>query len=123
MEIRPILSAMWRNRTGSVLVALQIALTLAIVVNCMFMTKQRVDFVNRPSGMDIDNIVVADSVGFGNDYEHDRTIDEDLRLLGELPGVVAISTTTSIPMSGSGSANGFAGSPDEGAVRELLFRQ
>ena len=118
MEIRPILSAMWRNRTGSVLVAMQIALTLAIVVNCMFMTKQRVDFVNRPSGMDIDNIVVADSVGFGNDYEHDRTIDEDLRLLAGLPGVVAVSTTTSIPMSGSGSANGFAGSPDEDAPRQ-----
>ncbi len=118
MELRPILSAMWRNRTGSVLVAMQIALTLAIVVNCMFMTKQRVDFVNRPSGMDIENIVVADSVGFGSDYEHDRTIDEDLRLLSELPGVVAVSTTTSIPMSGSGSGNGYAGSPDEDAPRQ-----
>ena len=51
MEIRPILSAMWRNRTGSVLVALQIALTLAIVVNCMFLAKNRIDFMSRPSGI------------------------------------------------------------------------
>ena len=117
MELRPILSAMWRNRTGSVLVAMQIALTLAIVVNCMFMTKERVDFVNRPSGMDIENIVVADSVGFGSDYEHDRTIDEDLRLLRKLPGVIAVSPTRSIPMSGSGSSNGYAGSRDDDAPR------
>ena len=46
MELRPILSAMWRNRTGSVLIALQIALTLAIVVNCMFLAKNRIDFIN-----------------------------------------------------------------------------
>ena len=33
MEIRPILSALLRNRAGAILVALQIAITLAIVVN------------------------------------------------------------------------------------------
>ena len=88
MEIRPILSAMWRNRTGSVLVAVQIALTLAIVVNCMFLAKNRIDFMSRPSGMDVDNIIYAQSIGFGMDYDHDATIDADLALLRELPGVI-----------------------------------
>ena len=36
MEIRPILSALMRNRAGAVLVALQIAITLAIVVNAIY---------------------------------------------------------------------------------------
>ena len=44
MEIRPILSAMWRNRTGSILIALQIALTLTIVVNSMFLAAERTKF-------------------------------------------------------------------------------
>ena len=117
MEIRPILSAMWRNRTGSVLIALQIALTLAIVVNCMFLAKNRIDFINRPSGMDVDNIIYAQSIGFGMDYEHDATIDADLRLLRDLPGVIAVSSTNQLPLSGSGNSNGFTAEFDEDAPR------
>ncbi|MDJ0940173.1 MAG: ABC transporter permease [Woeseiaceae bacterium] len=118
MEIRPILSAMWRNRTGSVLVAVQIALTLAIVVNCMFMAKSRIEFIARPSGMDIENIITAQSLGFGSDYRHDETIDADLRALRALPGVIAVTPASGIPMSGSGSATGYKTSMDEDAPRE-----
>ncbi|MEM8817740.1 MAG: FtsX-like permease family protein [Pseudomonadota bacterium] len=117
MEFRPILSAMLRNKTGSILVALQIALTLAIVVNCMFMAKQKIDHINRPSGMDVGNIISVSSVGFGNDYNHDRTIEDDLRLLSDMPGIVSVSTSSGVPMSGSGSANGFAGSTEDDAPR------
>jgi putative ABC transport system permease protein len=108
---------MWRNRTGSVLIALQIALTLAIVVNCMFLAKNRIDFINRPSGMDVDNIIYAQSIGFGMDYEHDATIDADLRLLRDLPGVIAVSSTNQLPLSGSGNSNGFTAEFDEDAPR------
>ena len=118
MEIRPILSAMWRNRTGSVLIALQVALTLAIVVNCMFMAKTRIEFIARDSGMDIENIITAQSIGFGNDYRHDSTIEADLRLLRALPGVLAATSTSQLPMSGSGSATGYSASLDEDAPRE-----
>lgn len=118
MEIRPILSAMSRNKTGSVLVALQIAFTLAIVVNCMFMAKGRIDFIGRPSGMDVDNILTAQSIGFGGNYEHDATIEADLRLLRALPGVVAVTPISAVPMGGSGSASGFKASMDEDAPRE-----
>ncbi len=115
MEIRPILSAMWRNRTGSVLVALQIALTLAIVVNCLFLAKMRIDHISRPNGMDMDNIIYAQSIGFGPNYDHDQTIDEDLRLLRALPGVRSASSSSSLPLSGSGSSSGFAASLDDDA--------
>ena len=43
MELRPILSAMLRNKTGAVLVGLQIALTLAVVANAVFIIMQRVE--------------------------------------------------------------------------------
>ena len=32
-NIRPIASALWRNRTGAMLVALQVAIGLAVLVN------------------------------------------------------------------------------------------
>lgn len=118
MEIRPILSAMWRSRTGSVLVALQIALTLAIVVNSLFLAKTRLDMINRPSGIDIENIIEASSIGFGNAYEHDATIENDLRLLRALPGVTAASSASHVPMSNSGNGSGFRASADEDATSE-----
>ncbi|MEL7537813.1 MAG: FtsX-like permease family protein [Pseudomonadota bacterium] len=118
MEIRPILSAMWRNRTGSVLIALQIALTLAIVVNSMFLAVERSQFIGRPSGIDEKNIVTIASNGFGADYNHDATLEEDLRLLRALPGVVAATVSGHTPLSGSGSASGFRASMDEDAPNQ-----
>ncbi|MEM9172521.1 MAG: FtsX-like permease family protein [Pseudomonadota bacterium] len=115
MEIRPILSAMWRNRTGSVLVAIQIALTLAIVVNSMFLAVERTQFIGRDSGIDENNIFVLVSVGFGTSYDHDATINEDLQTLRGLPGVIGATAGSHIPMSGSGSGTGFRASMAEDA--------
>ena len=50
MEFRPILSAMLRNKTGAILVGLQIALTLAVVANAVFIIMQRVEKIGRPPG-------------------------------------------------------------------------
>ena len=72
MEIRPIFSAMMRNRTGSVLVALQIAITLAIVVNSVFIIGERIKKMNRPTGMDVDNIISIYSRGIGEDFNKHR---------------------------------------------------
>ena len=43
MGIRPMLSALMRNKTGPLLVALQIAVTLAIVLNAVFIVSQRIE--------------------------------------------------------------------------------
>ncbi|MEM6485662.1 MAG: FtsX-like permease family protein [Pseudomonadota bacterium] len=115
MEIRPILSAMVRNRTGSTLVAVQIGITLAIVVNCTFMAVKRLEFIARPSGMDIENIITVRSFGFGRDYAHDASIMKDLEILRALPGVRAVTTSLNIPMSGGGSAMGRRASLEEDA--------
>lgn len=115
MEIRPILSAMWRNRTGSVLVALQIALTLAIVVNCLFLAATRTEFIGRETGIDTDNIVTLSSLGFGSKYDHATSLSDDLELLRSIPGVVAATSSNHIPLSGSGSASGFRASMEEDA--------
>ena len=65
MELRPILSAMLRNKTGAILVGLQIALTLAVVANAVFIIMQRVEKIGRPSGIDSENLIFVQSFGFG----------------------------------------------------------
>jgi putative ABC transport system permease protein len=104
MELRPILSAMLRNKTGAILVGLQIALTLAVVANAVFIIMQRVEKIDRPPGIDSDNLIFVQSYGFGANYDHRQTIDNDLRLLRSLPGVVAASPISQIPLSGGGSS-------------------
>ena len=58
MEIRPIASSMFRNRTGPILICLQIALTLALVVNSIFIIQLQLAKIARPLGTDIDNTAI-----------------------------------------------------------------
>jgi putative ABC transport system permease protein len=78
MEFRPILSAMLRNKTGVFLVGLQIALTLAVVANAVFIIMQRLDKINTPHGIDTPNLIFVQSYGFGPNYDHRDTVRRDL---------------------------------------------
>jgi putative ABC transport system permease protein len=111
MHLRPILSAMLRNKTGAILVGLQIALALAVVANSVFIIMQRVEKIGRPSGIDSENIFFVQSYGYGPQYEHRETVRHDLDLIRSLPGVVAASITNGIPLSGGGSATGYRTRP------------
>jgi putative ABC transport system permease protein len=51
MEIRPILSALLRQKTGPLLVAIQVAISLAILANALFIVSQRIASAERPSGV------------------------------------------------------------------------
>ena len=111
MEVRPILSAMMRNRTGAVLVALQIAFTLAIVVNSVFIIGERIKKINRPTGIDVENIVTVYSRGIGEDFNKQDSVREDLEALRALPGVVAVTSAQHVPLSGSGWGSGLRPMP------------
>lgn len=111
MELRPILSAMLRNKTGAILVGLQIALTLAVVANSVFIIMQRVEKIGRPPGFDSDNLIFVQSYGFGPNYDQRDTIERDLQVLRALPGVVSASPINGIPLSGGGSATNLGSAP------------
>lgn len=119
MEIRPILSAMLRNKTGAVLVALQVAFTLAIVVNSTFIIVKRLEFMNRDNGMDVDNIIVFQTMGFAADYNHETSLKEDRRRVAELAGVKNVTWTHQVPLSGGGSAEGFRSKLDDEVDRTV----
>jgi putative ABC transport system permease protein len=112
MEIRPILAALMRNRTGALLVGLQVAITLAVIANAFFIIERRIEKIRRPTGIDSPNLIFVQSEGYGADYQHVATLTGDLALLKGLPGVVAVSPTNSVPLSGGGSSNAYQTSPD-----------
>ena len=51
MEIRPILSTLMRHKIAALLIVLEIALTCAIVCNALFLIGERLDRMNKPSGI------------------------------------------------------------------------
>jgi putative ABC transport system permease protein len=107
------MSSLMRSKTGPILVALQIAVTLAIVVNSLFIVLQRVEKMNRESGMDLENVIVVYARGFGDDVDIVNNIRNDIDLIQSLPGVVAATVSNHVPLSGSGSGTGLRTIADE----------
>ncbi len=102
MEIRPILSAMLRNKTAPLLIAAQVALTLAIVCNALYIIRDRLATAARPSGADENNVF---EIRF---YPH-RTIPDildmqrrDLEIIKAIPGVVSATWNNQVPLGQSG---------------------
>ena len=119
-NIRPIASALWRNRTGAILVAIQIAIGLAVLVNAVYVVKQRVELIGRPTGMDTANMIWVASAGFAKDYDYEAAYREDLATLRGLPGVKAASLFSNIPLSGGGSSSGYQSRPGQVSPKETV---
>jgi putative ABC transport system permease protein len=102
MEIGPIFRALTRNKLGALLIALQIALTLAIVTNAAFIIRERAADIARPSGLDEANTALFITTLFDSKVDQRQLFRDDLDKLRSLPGVIAVTPTQSIPISGSG---------------------
>jgi putative ABC transport system permease protein len=104
MQIQPILAALRHHKAGTVLIALQIALTLAIVCNALFIIHQRVSHLSKPTGIDEANLFVIDNqwAGQSSPRQIDAQIQADLATLRQLPGVRDAVSSNSYPLRGGG---------------------
>ena len=112
LNIRPILSALLRNRTGAVLVAVQVAIALAVLANAAYITVQRIERIHRPTGIDEPNIFVIESAGFTARFHQKTSVEADLAYLRGLSGVIAATASNSIPLSNGGNSDSIVTRPD-----------
>ena len=113
MDIGPIWRAMLRNKSGFVLIALQIAVTLTIIVNAFGIIQERSARLARDSGIDEANTFAFASVLF-TEYEREQRkalIDEDLDRIRNVPGVVNAVASNSFPLRQGGWSMGVALEP------------
>ncbi len=113
MEIRPILSALMRSKVSMILIGLQVALTLAIVTNSLFIIGQRLERMQRPSGMNEADTFVISSSGFGQGFDAFLTEKTDLDVIRQLPGVASMTSINSTPMSNGGWSSGVQLQPNQ----------
>jgi putative ABC transport system permease protein len=109
MTVHPILAALRQHKAGVVLIALQIALTLAIVCNAVFIIGQRIERVKRPTGLDESNLFLVSQQWVGAPSEDvpgavdklDAMQLEDLAALRQLPAVASVAAINSVPLLNS----------------------
>lgn len=121
MEFRPILSSLLRNKTGPILVAMQVALSLAILANALHVVDERRTVAARPSGMQDETAVFHLAVrSLKQDVPEQMLADikRELDVLRAVPGVVAVSQVSQMPLSRSGNSSSI--SIDRRQQRESL---
>jgi len=112
LNVRPILSALLRNRTGAVLVAVQVAIALAVLANAAYIIVQRTEKIHRPTGIDEPNILVIESAGFTARFQQSASVRDDLAYLRGVSGVIAATASNSIPLSNGGNNDSLVTQPD-----------
>ena len=105
MELRPILSTLLRHKTAAMLIVLEIALACAIIANALFIVTQRVEGMQRDSGVDEDRLIQMSVSGVGEQANADAITREDLAALRAIPGVESAATTNQLPFLSSNSSN------------------
>lgn len=108
MPFGPIFRAMTRNRARFLLIVAEVALTLAIVANCVSLIRESRAELARESGFDDENLLSVTSRAFAEAFREssyvDAAIDADARILSAMPGVRAASNTNFVPWIGGGSS-------------------
>jgi putative ABC transport system permease protein len=101
IALRPMISTLLRQKYTMTMLVLQIALTLGVISNGLFIVSQRLDILQRPSGIDEPHIFVLTSSGFTESFNPQTSIQSDLAKLRQMPNIVNAVATYSFPFSGS----------------------
>jgi len=114
MEIRPILSALLRNKTGPILVALQVALSLGILANALHIVEERRTVAARPTGISDEASTFyfrARNLSSDGPELMLANIKRELAVLRAVPGVASVAQVSQMPVSRSGSTTSVASDP------------
>jgi putative ABC transport system permease protein len=112
MELAVILKSLRRNKIGAVVIAVQIAVTLAILCNALFIIQQRLAASHRPSGVDEADIFRVKNQWVGDPKDLPARLRTDLDALRGLGGVLDAYATNSVPLSNGGDGEGIGRDPD-----------
>jgi putative ABC transport system permease protein len=128
MEIGPILRAMLRNKIGVGLLVLEIAFTMAVVVNCLNMVQANRTRMTIPTGIDEENIIAIAIRSHGDAFDEDNYLDQviqgDLAMIRSQPGVIDATPISPLPLQGGGSSTQIkaVGRDDAALVRAPQYR-
>jgi putative ABC transport system permease protein len=113
MELPIILKSLRRNKIGAMLIAVQMAVTLAILCNALFIIRGRVAASHRSSGVDEANLFAIKNQWVGDPQDLEARLRSDLDALRALPGAVDAYASNSYPLGNGGDGEGIGRNPDQ----------
>lgn len=114
VQLHPILAAMRRNKGGVFLIALQIAVTLAVACNALFIIEQRLALSDRPSGVRNEaDVFVIENHWQGHPLDLPGRVGADLAALRSIPAVVDATVSSTYPLGGPIMGLGITLHPDQ----------
>ena len=123
MEIGPIFRAMIQKKIGVILLVVEIAVTMAVVLNCINLVLDNRKRLMIASGLDEENILVLSLQSYGDAFEEDAFVDQirqqDLELIRAQLGVIDATPIGPLPLQGGGSSTQRKA---VGAVNDTLVR-
>ncbi|WP_108472781.1 ABC transporter permease [Rhodanobacter thiooxydans] len=102
MQLGPIVAALGRHKVATLLIVLQVALTLAVVSNAMFIVASRIVHLSRPTSTDEAHLfVIRNGWTMGqNATQLDANIRADLDALRHVAGVRDAFSSQGFPLAG-----------------------
>ncbi|MEO9078789.1 MAG: ABC transporter permease, partial [Rhodanobacter sp.] len=102
MQLRPIIAALGRHKVATLLIVLQVALTLAVASNALFIVATRIVHLSRPTATDEAHIlVIRNGWTLGQTAAQiDANIRADLDTLRHVAGVRDAFSSQGFPLAG-----------------------
>lgn len=102
MQLHPIVAALRRHKVATLLIVLQVALTLAVVSNALFIVATRIVHLSHPSGTDEAHLfIIRNGWTIGqNATQIDANIQADLYTLRHVAGVRDAFSSQTFPLAG-----------------------
>ena len=114
MSFLPIVLTLRRHRTAATLIVVEIALTCAIVCNAIFLIRDRLERVDRPSGVVENELVRVALAGISKDTrDAAATTQQDLAALRAIPGVRNAAIGNVMPFGEMSFNSGISSLPDD----------
>ena len=107
IQVRPMVAALYRHKAATALIILQVALTLAVASNALFIVATRLIHLSRPTGTDEAHIFLIRNewrIGQGA-AQIDTNIRTDLAVLRHVAGVRDAFSSNASPLAYAQSVN------------------
>ncbi|MGH8445543.1 MAG: ABC transporter permease [Solimonas sp.] len=113
MDIVPILAALKRQKTAAALIALEIALSCAIICNALFLIIHRLERGAIPSGVPETELVAIRTTSVAEDPEADKRARAAAESLREVAGVQGVTLVNQVPFGRSSWNSGLRLKPED----------
>ena len=113
LDVIPVIKSLWRNKTGPLLIVIQLSLTIAVVSTALFVVSERIAKIERPSGMIEAGMFKIWMRENSPDADMEQIAKRDMDIIRATPGVIDATPISSIPVSGGGSSTSLYKNPED----------